>query len=194
MEKNKLRLTNAELCCSVSGFLVFNSQTQSRQIFRDFYFLTVPHLLQPALTLSSAPSGQSLSPSHFQRCGTHMWEPGHWNASGLQVLDSETTLRESYITAEHWENLRVSSKSLRWAAGESSFAWASGKLLITYCISGPRRSRRRSRRNRHTPSGRRCSGGSRIQTGWMCRICLQRTAQRLQQVLLTRINVIFHVQ
>lgn len=30
---------------------------------------------------------------------------------------------------------------------------------VTYCISGPHRNRRRSRRNRHTPSGRRCSGG-----------------------------------
>lgn len=44
---------------------------------------------QPALTLSSAPSGQSLSPSHFQRSGMHMCDPGHWKASGLHVLFSE---------------------------------------------------------------------------------------------------------
>lgn len=58
------------------------------------FYLTIScaclHLPQPALTLSSAPSGQSLSPSHFQRWGTHICDPGHWNASGLQVLVSVT--------------------------------------------------------------------------------------------------------
>lgn len=68
------------------------------------------NLLQPALTLSSAPSGQSLSPSHFQRCGTHMYEPGHWKASGLQVLDSEAALQESYKT-EAGQNGKFSEKS-----------------------------------------------------------------------------------
>lgn len=46
------------------------------------------YLLQPACTPSSAPSGQSLSPSHFQRWGTQ-WEPGQWNASGLHVFEPE---------------------------------------------------------------------------------------------------------
>lgn len=61
------------------------------------------NLLQPALTLSSAPSGQSLSPSHFQRCGTHMYEPGHWKASGLQVLDSKAALQHYKKAAEQKE-------------------------------------------------------------------------------------------
>lgn len=64
-------------------------RTTARLVFlRDFLKCDSSDSLQPALTLSSAPSGQSLSPSHFQRCGTHMYEPGHWKASGLQVFDS----------------------------------------------------------------------------------------------------------
>lgn len=131
------------------------------------------HLLQPALTLSSAPSGQSLSPSHFQRCGTHMCEPGHWKASGLQVLDSEATLRGKVTPRQQsiGENIEMKEKSVRNLRARAEW-------LVAYCTSGPRRSRRRSRRRRRTPSGRRCSGGWRTQTGWRCRICLQRAAQR----------------
>ncbi|KAG7278879.1 hypothetical protein CRUP_036393 [Coryphaenoides rupestris] len=40
----------------------------------------------PALTLSSPPSAQSGSPSHFQCWGMHTWEPVHWYESGPQVL------------------------------------------------------------------------------------------------------------
>lgn len=56
------------------------------------------HSPQPAFTLSSAPSGQSLSPSHTQRCGTHLCESGHWNASALQVLFSES---KTHIIHQH---------------------------------------------------------------------------------------------
>lgn len=54
------------------------------------------HSPQPAFTLSSAPSGQSLSPSHTQRCGTHLCESGHWNASALHVLFSESKTHMIY--------------------------------------------------------------------------------------------------
>lgn len=43
---------------------------------------------QPALVLSSAPSGQSRSPSHSQCRGTHRVEPAQWNCSAVHVLFS----------------------------------------------------------------------------------------------------------
>lgn len=46
-----------------------------------------------------------------------MWEPGHWKASGLQVLDSVTTLWESYMMIEQLPPLGV---------GESTFTLVSG--------------------------------------------------------------------
>ncbi len=46
------------------------------------------------------------------------------------------------------------------------------KKYVTYCISGPHQNHHHSRQSRHTPSGRKCSGGSHIQTGWMYKICL----------------------
>lgn len=52
-----------------------------------------------------------------------------------------------------------------------------GASGVTYCISGPHRNRRRSHRNHHTPSGRRCSGGLHTQTGWTYKICLQRRTE-----------------
>lgn len=40
------------------------------------------------MTLSSAPSAQSLSPSQSQRSGTHTWVPGQEKDEGPHVLPS----------------------------------------------------------------------------------------------------------
>lgn len=56
----------------------------------------------------------------------------------------------------------------------------SSEQKVTYCISGPHQNHRRSRRSRHTPSGWKCSDGSRIQTGWMYKTCLQERVGRIQ--------------
>lgn len=60
----------------------------------------------------------------------------------------------------------------------------SSEQNVTYCNSGPHQNHRRSRRSRHTPSGWKCSDGSRIQTGWMYKTCLQERVGSILQSLL----------
>lgn len=67
---------------------------------------------QPALVLSSAPSGQSRSPSHTQCCGIHLVEPGHWNSFSVHVLFSARKYQININTDqtlrcnEFWESFR----------------------------------------------------------------------------------------
>lgn len=60
------------------------------------------HSQQPAVTLSSAPSAQSLSPSQSQRSGTHTWVPGQEKEEGPHVLPSVEVVEGTERPRKRW--------------------------------------------------------------------------------------------
>lgn len=131
------------------------------------------HSPQPAFTLSSAPSGQSLSPSHTQRCGTHLWESGQWNASALHVLFSESKTHTIQQHREKFTLIYDVDKCLRsYSLIHQSRYWSHFEMsyfmlflrISTHCICCPHLFHLHSRPPRHTPSCWKYSDDSRTQT------------------------------
>lgn len=117
------------------------------------------HSQQPAVTLSSAPSAQSLSPSQSQRSGTHTWVPGQEKEEGPHVLPSVGG------TGSHGGG----------ESGAVTAAW--GGACPSQCACPhhselPHRSCPRSHRCHHTATAWRCSDGCGTRTVPRSRTCL----------------------